>query len=60
MNLVTHFAALLSLASINLGPDLGGDSSGALYAAYTVSAATIAASGIASTLKLLYLHMMMT
>jgi hypothetical protein len=39
------FSALLSLASVNLGPDLGGDSSGSLYAAYTVSAATIAASG---------------
>ena len=38
-------SALLSLASVNLGLDLGGYSSGALYAAYTISAATVAAYG---------------
>lgn len=48
------FSALLSLASVNLGLDLGGYSSGALYAAYTVSAATVAAYGACHVFLIFY------
>jgi hypothetical protein len=48
------FLALLSLASVNLGLDLGGYSSGALYAAYTVSAATVAAYGACHVFLILF------